>query len=118
MPYIKKTDRELVDKKIDEICHLLSKEQVDFLSMSGILNYTITRICSKLMGQVKYGKIAVITGVLENVKQEFYRRVASSYEDQKIIENGDVKEYLEIKEVDSSLFFSVDSNPDSYLEGK
>ena len=55
--------------------------------------------------------------MLENVKQEFYRRVASSYEDQKIIENGDVKEYLEIKEVDS-LFFSVDSNPDSYLEGK
>jgi hypothetical protein len=35
----------------------------------------------------------MITGVLENIKQEFYRRAASSYEDKKIIENGDIKEY-------------------------
>jgi hypothetical protein len=45
------------------------------------------------MKDVSYGKIAIITGVLENIKQEFYRRIASSYEDKKILENGDIKEY-------------------------
>jgi hypothetical protein len=45
------------------------------------------------MGSPAYTKIAIITGVLENIKQEFYRRVASAYEDKKIIENGDIKEY-------------------------
>ena len=29
-------------------------------------------------------------GVLECIKQEFYRRVAAPYEDIKIVENGDV----------------------------
>ena len=45
------------------------------------------------MGQTSYSKIAMVTGVLENVKQEFYRRIAASYEDKKIVENGDIKEY-------------------------
>jgi hypothetical protein len=45
------------------------------------------------MGDTSYPKIAMITGVLENIKQEFYRRVASPYEDKKILENGDIKEY-------------------------
>jgi hypothetical protein len=45
------------------------------------------------MGTPSYPKIAIITGVLENIKQEYYRRVASTYEDQKISQNGDIKEY-------------------------
>jgi hypothetical protein len=35
----------------------------------------------------------MITGVLENIKQEFYRRIGVSLEDKKIIENGDIPEY-------------------------
>jgi hypothetical protein len=31
-----------------------------------------------------------MTGVIENVKTEFYRRVAVPYEDKKIADNGDV----------------------------
>jgi hypothetical protein len=49
------------------------------------------------MGTPSYTKVAMITGVLENVKQEFYRRVAESYEDKKIVENGDIKEYKRLK---------------------
>jgi hypothetical protein len=45
------------------------------------------------MGTVSYKKIAVITGVLENIKQEYYRRIAVPYEDEKIVENGDIKGY-------------------------
>jgi hypothetical protein len=48
------------------------------------------------MGNPSYVKIAMITGVLENIKQEFYRRVASPYEDKKILENGDIKEYKKL----------------------
>jgi hypothetical protein len=44
-------------------------------------------------GTINYNKIAMITGVLENVKQEFYRRAASQYEDKKILTNGDIKVY-------------------------
>jgi hypothetical protein len=35
----------------------------------------------------------MLTGVLENIKQEFYRRVAVPYEEEKIVKNGDIREY-------------------------
>jgi hypothetical protein len=49
------------------------------------------------MGQPSYTKVAMITGVLENIKQEFYRRVAVPYEELKIQQNGDIKEYKKLK---------------------
>jgi hypothetical protein len=49
------------------------------------------------MGDVSYSKVAMITGVLENIKQEFYRRIASFYEDKKILENGDIREYKRLQ---------------------
>ena len=49
------------------------------------------------MGDVSYPKVAVITGVLENIKQEYYRRVAENYENKKILENGDIKEYKKLR---------------------
>lgn len=67
-----------------------------FLDLSGDINYCVTRIVNGVMGQPNYPKIAVVTGVLENIKQEFYRRLAAKYEDQKIISNGDIKEYKNI----------------------
>ena len=58
---------------------------------AGGLNYVITKLITEYWRQnPKYDTIATITGVLENVKQEFYRRVAIKYEDDKQIENGDV----------------------------
>jgi hypothetical protein len=109
MPYIEENNRERVDSSINELVlciktTLLNTKNVnvfnieklsneDILKIAGVLNYCITRICSSCSGDISYQKIAIITGVLENVKQEFYRRIASPYEDKKIIENGDVKEY-------------------------
>jgi len=109
MPYIENNNRERVDSSINELAlciksTLLNAQNVnvfdidklsseDVLKIAGVLNYCITRICSSCSGDISYKKIAVISGVLENVKQEFYRRVASSYEDEKMIENGDVREY-------------------------
>lgn len=110
MPYIKEQNRLEIDSCIDRMIECLKENVIpternpysdpyqnltneDLLGISGDINYTFSRILGGLMGQVSYGKIAIITGVLENIKQEFYRRVASSYEDKKIAENGDIKEY-------------------------
>ena len=48
------------------------------------------------MKEVSYKNIAMATGVLENIKQELYRRVASKYEDKKILASGDIPEYKKL----------------------
>lgn len=104
MPYIKPERREVLDNSIDQLCLSISslisdnssKDKItneEFLSICGDINYCFSRIVSKLMREPSYSKIAVATGVLENVKQELYRRIAENYEDQKIIENGDIVGY-------------------------
>jgi hypothetical protein len=77
MPYIKQQHR------------LRAEQNPETL---GDLNYAITQTILRYLrrDRLSYDRIAMITGVLENVKQEFYRRVASPYEDKKIEENGDV----------------------------
>jgi len=113
MPYISEKNRASLDSCVETLV-LCIKQNIEtkinphikdetrklsndeFLSIVGDINYCFSRILGGLMGQVSYGKIAMITGVLENIKQEFYRRVAGSYEDKKIIQNGDIKEYRNI----------------------
>jgi len=109
MPYIKEDRRKTLDNSInslavaiklnannnmnpyDEESSKLTNEQ--FLEIAGDINYCVSRLVSRIMGDISYGKIAMITGVLENINQEFYRRMASPYENKKILENGDIKEY-------------------------
>jgi hypothetical protein len=115
MPYIKEENRSQLDGCIEHMMECLRanvspnkenphsnpyKEKLtneEFLSIIGDINYTFSRILGGVMGDVSYSKIAMITGVLENIKQEYYRRVASIYEEKKIIENGDIKEYKRLK---------------------
>lgn len=105
MPYIKKENRANLDLYAEQLANRikansgsnvgeLTNEQ--FLSIAGDINYCFTRISLILIGETSYSKIAVITGVLENIKQELYRRVASNYEDQKIKESGDVVEFAKM----------------------
>lgn len=58
----------------------------------GELNYAITVLINEYFDEkwFDYGKLAEVTGVLENVKQELYRRIAAPYEDIKLAENGEV----------------------------
>jgi hypothetical protein len=102
MPYIKEERRtslyHCIDDMINCIKHNIDAEGKELtndqlLEICGDINYSFSRIAAGLMGKVSYPKIAIITGVLENIKQEFYRRVASQYEDSKIVSNGDIKEY-------------------------
>jgi hypothetical protein len=80
MPYIKNQDRENFD-----ISNLSPQK-------AGELNYIISEICSKYLKEkgLGYTNCNEVVGVLECVKQEFYRRVTAPYEDIKIEENGDI----------------------------
>jgi hypothetical protein len=105
MPYIKEEDRRVFDSHIDDIIFILkcslegeicsgnSLSDKQTMMLLGKINYCFSRILSGIMGDVSYSKVAMITGVMENIKQEYYRRVASPFEDKKILENGDIREY-------------------------
>lgn len=87
MPYIKKEMREDWDKIVEEVVAKLNK--TDEEHKEGSLNYFITKILKKAY-KPSYFAYNRIMGLLECIKQEFYRRDIASYEDKKIKENGDV----------------------------
>lgn len=87
MPYIKAEKRGFYDSNIEQLVKIL--EQQPLMEVDGDLNYIVTRIFKKLYAP-KYFNYNRAIGVLEAIKQEFYRRVVAPYEDIKIEENGDV----------------------------
>lgn len=112
MPYIKEENRANLDDCIENMVSCLKSSIVNnneknlysdpkhigisneqLLNICGDINYCFSRVLGGIMGDISYPKIAVITGVLENIKQEFYRRAAAPYEDKKIFQNGDIREY-------------------------
>lgn len=111
MPYIKEENRKILDPSVNSIVEVLktcacsqslghpykSLSNEEFLNILGDINYVFSRVISNLMGDKSYTKIAMITGVLENIKQEYYRRIAATYEDKKIVENGDIPEYSKLR---------------------
>ena len=99
MPYIKKEQRDKVDKYISALVEAINEVDSEvplperYLSHAGILNYCITKLALGVIPVRKYWVIALKSGIFRNVADEYYRRFASVYEDHKIEENGDV--YLE-----------------------
>jgi hypothetical protein len=71
---------------------------------AGELNYVITKVCDEFLARKgrRYNHINTVIGVLECAKQEFYRRVAAPYEDEKIVENGDVYSASNLPDVTQS----------------
>ena len=59
---------------------------------SGELNYLFTVIIKNYIDfhGLKYEHINDVIGALEGAKLEFYRRIVVPYENNKIIDNGDV----------------------------
>ena len=89
MPYIKPEMRESLDQSVQALATELANI-TDEHSLDGALNYTICRLTTMLYKE-RYFDFNRIMGVLECVKMEVYRRRAVPYEDQKIVENGDVE---------------------------
>jgi len=97
MPYITPDLRRDLDPLIDALAARLAQQAREAGSegaFAGPLNYALTRLAlstvQQRFGRLSYGVIAILTGVFQNVSQEFYRRLAGPYEDQAIIRNGDV----------------------------
>ena len=88
MPYIEKEDREKIDKPLNELIFHLSVHKFPV----GMLNYTFTKILWTYFKRNRcYNTINDILGVIEGVKAEFLRRRARHYEEEKILENGDIE---------------------------
>ncbi|PWB77049.1 MAG: hypothetical protein C3F08_10505 [Candidatus Methylomirabilota bacterium] len=65
----------------------------------GELNYAITKLVDEYLirkGAIRYTHLNEVIGAIECAKLELYRRIAAPYEDQKIIEAGDVYHSLEV----------------------
>jgi len=88
MPYIERSERAKYDDVINQIIRILNKVSID--NIDGELNYLISKIFKDLY-EPRYFDYNRAIGVLESVKQEFYRRVVAPYEDNKIIEKGDIE---------------------------
>jgi hypothetical protein len=97
MPYIRSEDREKVDPFIDELADqiiLACKDKRDVYAFAGLVNYSFTVLIRKVVRSLfekwDYHKIALVSGIIHTMADEFYRRIAQEYEEVKRNENGDV----------------------------
>lgn len=83
MPYIKMEDRLKFNTLICE---------ANKIDNCGDLNYVVSNLCLEYLKKKgkRYQNINDIMGALTCVQQELYRRVFAPYEDEKIVENGDI----------------------------
>jgi len=88
MPYIKQSMR----NELDPLINALAEEMHELGCNEGDLNYCITSLVIAYVeaNGLSYSSLSDVTGVLNDVKVEFERRVVAPYEDKKIAENGDV----------------------------
>jgi hypothetical protein len=81
-------ERKVLDSAINNLFYTLEGFPPDS-SQDGAFNYTISMLIHKLY-PTTYRNINRVVGVLECVKQEYYRTVAAPYEDTKRIANGEL----------------------------
>lgn len=100
MPYIPPAHRPPLDRHIDELAAALVRESHQLpgeAAVAGLLNYALTRLILKVVqlrfGRWRYWLFALVTGVLHNVADELYRRLAAPYEDRQRQRQGDVDLY-------------------------
>jgi hypothetical protein len=93
MPYIDQASRDKLDRHIDVLIESILSMEND----EGNLNYSISRMLGRVLMDrgVNYRNINAMSGVLLCVQSEFYRRIATPYEESKIKneKNGDIREY-------------------------
>lgn len=116
MPYIKQESRDVLDPVIEQLHRALVQMELDDETslLEGNLNYAITRLMMMSYGDrdsTRYAQINEAVGVLECIKQEFYRKVAAPYEDQKEFENGKVPRFRSEPEVVGAV--TLDVPPDA-----
>lgn len=86
MPYISQEERKKYEASINELVSKLPKE---IEKIDGHLNYIITKILKSVYKQ-RYFDYNRAIGLLECVKQEYYRVIVAAYEEEKRSKTGDV----------------------------
>lgn len=89
MPYINKDDRAHYAAAINLLCTRLAERGWAM----GDLNYVFTKILKRGVARMGtcYATLNALMGVIECVKQEFYRRDVVNYEKTKIDAHGDIE---------------------------
>ena len=92
MPYVQQPKRDVLDPIINDLHNALVGLELDDPSnnFEGNMNYIITKLITVCYTATSYREINDVVGMLECVKQEYYRRVAAPYENMKAHDNGDV----------------------------
>jgi len=91
LPYVKQVIRGELDASIDELVEQVTKlHKHEGRDRDGMLNYAFTKTMLACYPNTSYKTINECIGLLECCKLEMYRRLAAPYEDNKVIENGDV----------------------------
>lgn len=94
MPYITPLYRPHIDTAVTRLVKTIhcnsSGVNGDLADHAGALNYAITKLILTFLGEPSYWKLALIKGVLTDVRDEFNRRVVTPYEEGKREANGDV----------------------------
>jgi hypothetical protein len=94
MPYLKSSSKQALQLDLDRVTP----------QSPGELNYCITQLALDYLhttAAYNYADLNAVIGVMEAAKQEFYRRMVVPYEEQKILENGDV--YSARRPIDSTI---------------
>ena len=87
MPYVKRDRREFYDYRLNQLIDIMRFKEFH----AGDATYVIFRILLEWWKHAPgYQTICEIRGMLAGCLSEFDRRQAFPYEDEKIIENGDV----------------------------
>ncbi len=108
MPYIVDEKRQSLDPAIEALHRVLVNLQLDDEEndMEGNVNYVMTRLLMMIYGNkdgTRYTHINDAVGVLGCVTQEFYRKVAAPYEDQKEFDNGEIQPFKGAPEIVGSI---------------
>jgi hypothetical protein len=103
MPYISPKQRQELDPLIEALAGRLAAQAEEAGydgAFTGLLNYACTRLALAVIrrrfGRLRYWLIAALSGVFQNIALEFYRRVATPYEDRQMEFSGDVDLFREL----------------------
>lgn len=93
MPYLSPSIKKRLDPSLDALIveiKAIAGEQSGEAAFAGMLNYACTKLAARVMPERRYWAIATVIGVLNNVADEFYRRVGVPYEEERRAQHGDV----------------------------
>ena len=93
MPYIKDEEKKKFTKFIDNL--------VTYINSKGDLNYVICELVGQYIIEtgVSYTKMSEKIDAVHDAETELRRRLLNNYEDQKIIDNGDVPSFKIISQI-------------------